>query len=114
MKSKPYDKCLSTLSNSLKLEIISELRRRPKTVSEIVSATGEEQSKVSHALQRLRLCGFVSSSNKGRTKVYQLSKGILTKIEGNRNLFDMLEYHYKHVCKGRCQKILKNKQVIKV
>ena len=56
---KPYHKCLSTLSNELRLSIIEELKLGPKSVGELTKKTGEEQSKVSHALQNLKSCGFI-------------------------------------------------------
>src|SRR5210317_894842 len=101
---KPYHKCLATLSNELRLEIIEELKTGPKSVSELTTIIGEEQSKVSHSLQTLKGCGFVVSSKKGKERIYKLKSGIFTKLGKNKNLFEMLEEHYTNVCDGHCQK----------
>lgn len=104
MKDKPYHKCLATLSNELRLKIIEELQSGPKSVGEISLTIGAEQSKVSHALQNLKSCGFVMSSNKGKERIYKLSSNVFKKLKGNKNLFEILDDHYNNICKGHCQK----------
>jgi DNA-binding transcriptional ArsR family regulator len=93
-----------TLSNELRLSLIEELKTGPKSVGELSTKIGAEQSKVSHALQQLKSCGFVISSNKGKERIYSLSGSLFTKLKKNKNLFEMLDEHYTNVCKGHCHK----------
>ena len=104
MKCKPYHKCLATLSNELRIKIIEELQKGPKSVGELAEKTGTEQSKISHALQSLKECRFVISSKKGKERIYSLSSNIFMKSKKNKNLFEIFEEHYKNVCKCNCVK----------
>ncbi len=53
--------------------ILDELRRSERTVSELVDATGREQSNVSHHLRTLRDAGLVRGRQVGRTRRYRLA-----------------------------------------
>ena len=57
----PYALFFSTLANENRLYILTTLRDKPKSVSQIVTATGIEQTHVSHALKHLQRFGFVTS-----------------------------------------------------
>jgi DNA-binding transcriptional ArsR family regulator len=102
--NKPYHKCLATLSNELRISIIKELLKNPKSVGELAKKLNEEQSKISHSLKILKACKFVISSNKGKERIYSLSSNIFKKLKGNKNLFEILDDHYNNVCKGHCNK----------
>jgi ArsR family transcriptional regulator, nickel/cobalt-responsive transcriptional repressor len=52
--------------------ILAQLRERPHSVSELVSAVGMEQSAVSHQLRLLRDSGLVVGTRNGRRVVYSL------------------------------------------
>jgi DNA-binding transcriptional ArsR family regulator len=56
-----------------RLAILEALRARPRTVGEIVAATGLSQPNVSNHLACLRDCGLVTSRPAGRYAFYQLS-----------------------------------------
>lgn len=56
-----------------RLAIMEALRSGPRTVSEIVEATGFIQSNVSNHLACLHDCGLVSRERQGRYVRYQLS-----------------------------------------
>lgn len=60
-------------SDPSRLSILDALRDGPRTVSEIVAATGLAQSNVSNHLACLRDCGLVTSEQAGRFVRYQLS-----------------------------------------
>lgn len=92
--SVPYHLCLDVLGNPLRIDIIKELSKGPKSVGEIASVLGEEQSKVSHSLAALRKCKFVEVKKEGKKSVYCLRKSLLRKIEGE-NLFEALEKHFR-------------------
>jgi DNA-binding transcriptional ArsR family regulator len=56
-----------------RLGILQALHRAPLTVSEITRRTGLSQPNVSNHLACLRVCGLVTSDQRGRTVTYQLS-----------------------------------------
>ncbi len=56
-----------------RLSILEALREGPRTVTEIVQATGLSQSNVSNHLGCLRDCGLVTAEQQGRFAYYQLS-----------------------------------------
>ena len=60
------------LADPLRLAILHGLMGGPAAVSEIVSATGEAQSKVSNHLALLRQRGLVRATRVGRQIVYEL------------------------------------------
>ncbi len=101
--SPQYHLCLEVLGNPLRVNLIKELEKEPKSVGELAKTLGEEQSKVSHSLAALKKCSFVESEKQGKKTIYRLSESLLKKIEGE-NLFEALEKHYKeHSCKcWRC------------
>lgn len=56
-----------------RLSILDALRQGPRTVGEIMEATGLTQSNVSNHLGCLRDCGLVASEQQGRYVTYRLS-----------------------------------------
>jgi ArsR family transcriptional regulator, cadmium/lead-responsive transcriptional repressor len=56
-----------------RLAILEALRVGPRTVTEVVGATGLTQSNVSNHLGCLRDCGLVASEQQGRYVRYRLS-----------------------------------------
>jgi ArsR family transcriptional regulator, cadmium/lead-responsive transcriptional repressor len=56
-----------------RLAILEALRDGPRTVRDIVEATGLSQSNVSNHLSCLRECGLVTATPHGRFVSYQLS-----------------------------------------
>lgn len=67
------------------------------TVQELCKETKKEQSVISHALQQLRECKFVSCNKKGKEREYYLSSEIFTKASG-KPLFEMIEEHAQKYC----------------
>ncbi len=60
-------------SDPSRLSILEVLRQGPRTVSDIVTATGLSQSNVSNHLGCLRDCGLVVADQDGRYTIYHLS-----------------------------------------
>lgn len=56
-----------------RLAILEALRDGPRTVSELINATGLSQSNTSNHLGCLRDCGLVVATQRGRFVTYQLS-----------------------------------------
>jgi ArsR family transcriptional regulator, nickel/cobalt-responsive transcriptional repressor len=63
---------MHALSTPSRVLILSRLRVRPQSVSELVAAVGMEQSAVSHQLKLLRDGGLVVGERRGRRVVYSL------------------------------------------
>ena len=93
-----YKMFFSTLTSQSRLKIINLLRKYPMNVSEIQLKLKLEQTIVSHDLQRLRKCGFVSAEKKGKYRYYSLNektiKPLMLIIDGH-----MREYCRKIVSK---------------
>lgn len=68
-----YAKFFDTLSNQNRLHILNTLRTGSKNVSEIITATGLEQTAISHSLKRLEETGFVQVTRKGKYRIYDLN-----------------------------------------
>jgi DNA-binding transcriptional ArsR family regulator len=60
-------------SDPSRLSILESLRSGPKTVGEVVAATGRAQSSVSTHLACLYECGLVSRRQQGKFVYYSLS-----------------------------------------
>ncbi|MCW5944125.1 MAG: metalloregulator ArsR/SmtB family transcription factor [Fimbriimonadaceae bacterium] len=69
MKSQVF----AEIADASRRNILAELRRGPRTVSELVSATGLKQPNVSNHLARLRDCGLVEATKRGRLVFYALN-----------------------------------------
>ena len=92
MMKKAYDIFLTTLANMNRLEIINSLRHRKLNVSEISQKTKLNQTTVSHNLNRLRTCGFVSADQKGKHRYYELNKKTI------KPLMNLIDKHIKNHC----------------
>jgi len=91
MKSSTYHVFFSKLSNPLRIDIISSLEKKPKSVSELSEELKIEQSKLSHALKELRECNIVKAEQEGKKRVYSLSKTIIP-------ILRLIECHSKGCC----------------
>lgn len=61
------------LSDASRLAIVEALRPGPRSVGEIVDATGRSQSNVSNHLACLLDCGLVAREQRGRRVFYRLA-----------------------------------------
>ena len=74
-------------SDSSRLAILESLRDGPRSVTEVVEATGLSQSNASNHLGCLLDCGLVSREQRGRYVFYRLSD---ERVEGLLALADEL------------------------
>ncbi len=91
MSCNAYHIFFRNLSNPVRIAIISSLKRKSKSVSELVGELGIEQSKISHALTNLKMCGVVNFKKDGKKRIYYLNKETVVPI---LNLID------KHKCES--------------
>jgi DNA-binding transcriptional ArsR family regulator len=85
-----------TLANPLRMRILLMLMDKPRSVGEIVDASGEEQSKVSHALRILMLCHLIRLQKKGRLHIYTAESRRV------RALFKLVDEAMCAACAGCC------------
>jgi len=101
MKKGLTDLCygfFSTLANPTRLAIMEKLSKRSMNVTQLSEALGQEQSMVSHNLEKLTRCRFVYSKRKGKAIVYSLNR------ETASMLFNTIKNHAEKHCpyKGKC------------
>ena len=86
------------LANPTRLAILETLREKPKNVTEIAETLKQEQSMISHNLEPLEQCRFVSSERKEKQRIYSLNK------ETVEPLFRLFVYHSQKYCptRGKC------------
>lgn len=94
MKSNTYHIFFSKLSNKLRIDIVTSLEKTPKSVGELSSELKIEQSKLSHALKELKDCNIVKVEQKGKQRIYSLSRTIIP-------ILKMIECHGKGC--GECR-----------
>ena len=70
---KTYHIFFNNLSNPLRINIVTSLYEKDKSVNELVKEIKQEQSKISHALASLRKCNVVEVKQKGKLRIYSLS-----------------------------------------
>ncbi len=68
------------IGNPLRMEILHLLRDRPLSVSEIASATGQDQTTISRNLATLRNAGVVVSQREGNNILYRIANPKLMRI----------------------------------
>ena len=77
MKQNTYHIFFSKLANPLRIDIVTSLEKAPKSVMTLSEELKIEQSKLSHALKELRECNIVNVEQKGKQRIYSLSKTIV-------------------------------------
>jgi DNA-binding transcriptional ArsR family regulator len=93
-----YHIFFGNLSNKLKIDIISELKKGASSVLELADELGVEQSKLSHALASLRCCSIVNVKQIGKKRVYSLNKETILPI---LKIIDKHENKYCDECKAK-------------
>lgn len=94
---KTYHIFFRNLANPLKIKIISVLRKKESSVSELSKALNIEQSKLSHALSSLKCCNIVKSKQKGKQRIYFLNKDTIIPM------LKLIDKHEKEFCGGNCK-----------
>ncbi len=96
MNCKSYDSFFTNFANRTKLDIILALQKKPLTVSQITKALKQEQSKISHSLQKLSSCRILHVKKKGRERIYSLNRETVLPI------LELVKKHVKNNCCERC------------
>lgn len=68
------------LSNQVRLKLIEALRDGERDVSELCSEVREEQTRVSHELRCLTVCGFANFRREGKRIIYSLNSKTVVPI----------------------------------
>ena len=96
MKNSTYHIFFSNLANPLRIKIIEKLKEKPMNVSELSTKLKVEQSKISHALVKLKSCNIVEVSPNGKERIYSLNKKTIIPI------LELIDNHAKKNCSGCC------------
>ncbi len=106
MNNAPHKLCFETLANDLRLQILTELERGPKSVSELAKGLNAEQSRVSHSLEMLRTCSYVDVEQKGKQRIYSLAEAAHAH-EGEKGLafMKLMDQHFSQCCGHECKKL---------
>lgn len=97
MNNNTYHLFFSNLSNPLRINIITQLKEKNYTVTQLSKTLNVEQSKLSHALSNLKECNIVSVTQKGKERIYSLNKKTILPI------LKLIDKHSKLNCKGECK-----------
>lgn len=97
-KTNKYHFFFGNLANPLRVEIISILKTKEMSVSEIAKSIKVEQSKLSHALSNLRECNIVKTRREGKQIIYSLNKKTILPI------LELIDKHSENYCGGSCAK----------
>lgn len=87
-----YKIFFGTLVSESRLKIINLLREKIRNVSEIIKELKISQTLVSHDLQRLKKCGFVSSKQEGKFIYYKLNEKTI------KPLIELIDKHMSCYC----------------
>jgi len=93
-----YHIFFGNLSNKLKVDIISELKDKERSVLDLAKKLNVEQSKLSHALASLRCCSIVNVKQVGKKRVYSLNRETILPI---LKMIDVHEDKFCKECKSR-------------
>ena len=96
MKNSTYHVFFRNLANPLRIKVISALREKESSVSELADKLKIEQSKLSHALSSLKCCNIVKVKQKGKQRIYFLNKNTIIPM------LNLIDKHAKTFCKGIC------------
>lgn len=95
--NKTYHVFFGNLANPLRISIISALKEKDMSVSELGKELKAEQSKMSHALSSLKGCNIVNARKKGKERIYSLNKKTILPI------LLLIDKHAKLNCNGKCK-----------
>lgn len=97
MNNSTYHIFFTNLANPLRIKIITSLRKKEKSVTEISKGLKVEQSKISHALTSLKCCNIVDVKQKGKSRIYSLNKNTIIPI------LKLIDKHASTFCSGECR-----------
>ena len=77
MTHSAYKAFFKALSNETRFDIVTKLRKKSLSVNEICDELGMEQSYISHNLNCLIGCGFISMEKDGNKRIYSIEPAAL-------------------------------------
>lgn len=91
-------KFFTSLSNPTRLATLEKLMAKPMSVNELAVSLGQEQSMVSHNLQQLLRCNFISIKKQGKKRIYSANQETVSA------LFKTIKVHAEKYCPtgGKC------------
>jgi len=98
-----YHVFFNNLSSPLRIKIVSALKDKNMSVTELSRKIKVEQSKLSHALAKLKECNLVTAENKGKKRIYSLNRKTLLPI------LNIIDEHSKLNCGENCLCCTKHK-----
>ena len=98
-----YHIFFNNLANPLRIRIISALKEKDMSVTELSKKVKVEQSKLSHALSNLRDCNLVGVNIEGKKRIYSLNRKTLLPI------LKIIDEHSKLNCGGNCLSCTRHK-----
>ena len=99
MKNNTYDNFFANFANKTKFKIIMALQEKSLSVTEIIEATSEEQSKISHNLKKLAQSHVLEVKKQGKKHIYSLNKETVIPI------LELVKTHVRKNCLlGKCCK----------
>lgn len=93
MEKNKYYIFFGNLANPLRIEILTQLKKRPSSVLELAKTLKVEQSKLSHALTSLRHCSIVIVKQQGKKRIYELNKETILPM------LEIIDRHENKFCK---------------
>lgn len=96
MLSTAHQQFLKTVGNPKRMELMLLLLEKPMNVTELMEASGMEQSAVSHHLKRLKICTFVKAKANGKERVYSVKEDTVAP------LFRLMNKHVEKYCQKLC------------
>jgi len=97
MTPKSYNDFFMNFANTTRFCIIMALREKPLNVTQISKKINQEQSKVSHNLQKLVHCHILNVKKQGKQRIYSLNRKTVIPM------INIIEKHIGNHCKG-CRK----------
>jgi len=90
----------TNLANPTRLDVLEQLMTKPMSVNELATATGQEQSMISHNLKPLLECNLITLQKEGKKHVYIINKETIGTI------FQAVQNHAERFCPtgGKCLK----------
>ncbi|PIN79637.1 transcriptional regulator [Candidatus Woesearchaeota archaeon CG10_big_fil_rev_8_21_14_0_10_34_8] len=92
-----YKIFFGTLADETRINILKELEKGSKTVSELQKILKIEQSCVSHCLRKLKEFGFVQVKVKGKFRLYNIEEKTIAP------LLDLIDKHIEKYDKHYCR-----------
>lgn len=98
MKYPSFDHFFTTLANPQRVHILQLLAHEgPRNVSEITMLLNAEQSAISHNLKPLLLCHFVTVTQDGKERIYEINKDTV------EPLLQLIDRHIGKYCVEGCK-----------